>query len=253
MDYARYILTGYIFEESEASLSTGNRTMYAIPRSLGSTKLTHENFYYTLDIMQAEVSGFVITGSLKSDTDHLMMKKVEKLKEMVNRDQLRMSFEQAKMSLENQDLISRIKKMNPYTIDWSNLVDYCSREEFLAMAKGSSAELTVHFMHSMNWSQRVLGTFIGDYDSNQRLGIVKGSHEGWIAHHKLYASCSSSYRFLERDAPYNPLCTHCDYTYIHSIHTPKVHIFKEKIILKILVNIKKHVFLRLKCNQYNDL
>ena len=32
------------------------------------------------------------------------------------------------------------------------------------------------------------------------------------------------------------------------IHTPKGHIFKEKNMKKILVTIKKRVFLRLKCN-----
>ena len=49
-----------------------------------------------------------------------------------------MSFECARMCVEDAHLIDRIKKMNPRTLDWSNLSDYCSKEDFLEMAKGVS-------------------------------------------------------------------------------------------------------------------
>ena len=44
VDYARYIFTGFIFEEDERFLTSGNRTMFAIPDWVGATKMTGNTF-----------------------------------------------------------------------------------------------------------------------------------------------------------------------------------------------------------------
>ena len=87
IDYARYLFTGYIFEESEESLTTGNRTMFAIPMGPSYWKYTSENFYFILDILKSEALGFVYTGSLKRSTDKFMVQQMEKLRGMVNTEQ----------------------------------------------------------------------------------------------------------------------------------------------------------------------
>ena len=197
VDYARYLFTGYIFEENEKSLMSGNRTMFAIPQSLGCTKVSDENFYNTLDINQSTVLGLVYTGSLKRSTDGFIMQKMEKLKEMVSKDQLRMTFEHAKMSVENRDLIRRIHEMNPCTMDWSNIADYCSREDFLAMAERVSGEKTIHNMHFMKWSNRVPGTFITDYDEVDIPGIIRKSHVDWKFQHSSLLQDSATYRYIK--------------------------------------------------------
>ena len=42
VEYARYLFTGYIFVEKETSLVCGNRTMFAIPEHLGTSKVVGE-------------------------------------------------------------------------------------------------------------------------------------------------------------------------------------------------------------------
>ena len=191
VDYTRYLLTGYIFEETEESLTTGNRTMYAIPQSLRCSKVAIENFYYTLDINRSDM---IYTKSLKRSTDRLMIHQMVKLKEMVDKDQLRMSFEQAKMSKGNKDLISRIKQMKPCTVDWSNLADFCTKEDFLAMAKGVSGEETLHYMHLMNWTQRVPGTKLEDHGEIVIESTIRESQSKVNSDHRSSLCSSSTYR-----------------------------------------------------------
>ena len=74
-----------------------------------------------------------------------------------------MCFEQNTVSYSNTGLQQKIKSLNPCTVDWSNVPDYLHRDEFLAIAQEVSGAETVHYLHFMNWVQRVLGTFIADY------------------------------------------------------------------------------------------
>ena len=39
VDFARYLFTGFIFEEDERGLSCGNRTMFCFPKCVGATKV----------------------------------------------------------------------------------------------------------------------------------------------------------------------------------------------------------------------
>lgn len=193
VDYARYLLTGIIFEETEESLITANRTMFVSESKIRQ----HENFYRNIDTINSKEN---ISSSLKTSTDAMMMKRMDQLKEMTKKGLLTMSFECARMCVENSHLIESIKKMNPRTLDWSNLSDYCSREEFLKMAKGVSGDMTaVHYMHSCNWSNRVPGSFIADYDKLDMRNVLRTSYKAWDAIHKKLLGSSAQYRSLWRD------------------------------------------------------
>ena len=75
-------------------------------------------------------------NSLKISVDKLMMEKMDMLKKMVCNEKLEMTFEQELVSKTNSGLNKKIRKMNPYTIDWSNIPDYLLKEDFLSIAKG---------------------------------------------------------------------------------------------------------------------
>ena len=134
MDYARYLFTGFIFEEQEKNLAGGNRTMFAVPLNLKVTKTPDENFFYFFDIPSN--TSFEYMDSLKLSVDKFMIGKMEMLKKMVSKEKLAMTFEHGFVSRKNSELIAKIKNLNPYTIDWSNIPDYLTREDFLAIAKG---------------------------------------------------------------------------------------------------------------------
>ena len=133
VDYIRYFFTGCIFEVEERNLSCGNRTMFSIPTNLGVTKIIDENFYFMFDLNGDKLK---YKDSLKISVDKFMLRKMELLKTMVGAEKLEMTFELGFVSRENSELIKKIQKMNPYTIDWSNIPDYLTKEDFLSIAKG---------------------------------------------------------------------------------------------------------------------
>ena len=134
VDYARYLFTGYIFEEEEKNLSIGNRTMFAIPLNLQVTKTPGENFFHIFDTPSN--TNFEYKNSLKLSVDNFVIGKIEMLKDLVSKEKLVMTFEQGFVSRKNSELIAKIKNLNAYTIDWSNIPDYLTKEDFLEIAKG---------------------------------------------------------------------------------------------------------------------
>ena len=105
----------------------------SIPTDFKVTKVLDENFYYMFDL-NSNMLKYV--NSLKISVDKFMMEKMDMLKKMVCEGKLEMTFEQEFLSKSNSGLNKKIRKMNPYTIDWSNIPDYLMREDFLAIAKG---------------------------------------------------------------------------------------------------------------------
>lgn len=75
------------------------------------------------------------------------------------------------VSLRNSSLIQEIAAMHPYTISWSNVVDYIHPTDFHRVAKRVSGPDTVHVLHSCNWCTRVHGTDIFDINPAVRLSI----------------------------------------------------------------------------------
>ena len=101
-------------------------------------KLSGESFYYTFDIS----GNFNVENqdgpydSLKLSVDTYMMKKMDTLKKMVNEKSLKMTFECGFVHKDNTVLLNKIRDMNAYTIDWSNIPDYLSNpKDFLKLGK----------------------------------------------------------------------------------------------------------------------
>ncbi|KAG2511691.1 hypothetical protein JM16_008167 [Phytophthora kernoviae] len=66
---------------------------------------------------------------------------------------------------ENEALLARIAMMRPYTISWSNVLDYFLPEDFHDLARRCSMHGDcMHYGYSMNWTTQVFGASIIDYD-----------------------------------------------------------------------------------------
>ena len=60
-----------------------------------------------------------------------------------------------------------------------------------------SGEDTVHYMHFMNWTNQVPGTFIGDHDPSQMKEILQGTIKGVTnMHDLLLVSGDTTYKSL---------------------------------------------------------
>ncbi|CAD7972452.1 unnamed protein product [Amoebophrya sp. A25] len=61
--------------------------------------------------------------------------------------------------------LKSIADLHPYTVSWSNVIDYFSLQDFHTLARRCSSPLgdTVHYGYSMNWVADVFGTCVSDY------------------------------------------------------------------------------------------
>ena len=121
------------WQKMKLSVNFIEKSVCSIPSDFKVTKITDENFYYMFDLNANKLKYF---NSLKISVDKFMMEKMNMLKKMVFEEKLEMTFEQEFVSKSNSGLNKKIRKMNPYTIDWSNIPDYLMKEDFLAIAKG---------------------------------------------------------------------------------------------------------------------
>jgi len=63
-----------------------------------------------------------------------------------------------------QDVIDEIASERPWTMSWSNILDYADYGDFHKMARKCSKHGdTIHFGYSMNWPTEVWGTCLIDY------------------------------------------------------------------------------------------
>ena len=67
-----------------------------------------------------------------------------------------------------EDVIEDIASLKPWTMSWSNVLDYIDHSVFHDMAqKCSKYGDTIHFGYSMNWKSDVWGTSLIDYAGEQ--------------------------------------------------------------------------------------
>lgn len=73
----------------------------------------------------------------------------------------------------NRELLDRIALMRPYTISWSNVLDYFLPEDFHDLARRCSVfGDCMHYGYSMNWSTQVYGASIIDYSPQETKQVI---------------------------------------------------------------------------------
>ena len=160
-EYARYLFTGFIFEEAESDLHCGNSTMFSVSKTNVQVKVEKENFYFFFNFSD---NRFSYNSSLKLSMETFMLERMEKLQHLILAKQINIEFKCGQVSATNNELLEYVKSKNPHTIDWSNLMDYFTRDDFIKMSKHVAVTETVHYFHVMNWKKCVKGASILDYD-----------------------------------------------------------------------------------------
>ena len=166
LDYARYILKGQIFLGGSKDL-TGNPT-FLPPRYLfvGSfLPPTNESIYCTFSEDPNSAS------SLLASIEKRFLGNIANLRELIKEKQIKISLSVATISDDNQAVLGEIKGLNPAAIEWSNIPDYLTFEEFFSVARKCSVQGTKHSFHLMNWTYKIFGANLVDYvsiDENYR-------------------------------------------------------------------------------------
>jgi hypothetical protein len=78
---------------------------------------------------------------------------------------------------DNPALLSSIRRLNPWTMSWSNICDYFVVHDFHRLLRACSGNDTVHAMSSMNWYTEVFGAHIMEYKSSSRREILANAQK----------------------------------------------------------------------------
>eukprot|EP00092_Neocalanus_flemingeri_P007461 GFUD01008057.1.p1 GENE.GFUD01008057.1~~GFUD01008057.1.p1 ORF type:complete len:603 (+),score=99.82 GFUD01008057.1:51-1859(+) len=158
VDYAHYLLTGELFMDCEDQNPVGNATMFSLPKDYVHYKKSDENFLTTLSIKMLQYK-----TSLKRSIEDLHFHRMENARKLVQDRSIVIEVDVKKFDLDNVDIFPEIRMMEPARIDWSNVPDYLTKENFFKMAQKCSGSSTQHTFHLMNWGCKVFGTNIFDY------------------------------------------------------------------------------------------
>ena len=179
-EYARYLFTGFIFEEAESDLHCGNSTMFSVSKTNVQVKVEKENFYFFFNFSD---NRFSYNSSLKLSMETFMLERMEKLQHLILAKQINIEFKCGQVSATNNELLEYVKSKNPHTIDWSNLMDYFTRDDFIKMSKRVAVTETVHYFHVMNWTKYVKGASILDYDLESMKKLIRISLNNFLSRH----------------------------------------------------------------------
>ena len=189
VDYARYLFTGVIFAD-EAEIKYGNVTMFSIPENLLAKKVENENFFHTFNFNHSD---FVYKGSLMKSVKGFMMRKTEELLELVNRGKVKMDFKILTIGLDMWSLaqLFRFVQGDPRTMDWSNISDFMSKEDFFKMVRHYKSKKTIHYVHTVNWGQCYKGASVWDY--RDKMPVIRAAMNSFNLCHRELILASENY------------------------------------------------------------
>mmetsp|Transcript_10527 Transcript_10527/g.25694 ORF Transcript_10527/g.25694 Transcript_10527/m.25694 type:complete len:1042 (-) Transcript_10527:150-3275(-) len=109
-----------------------------------------------------------------------------------------------------QECVSEIQDLRPWTMSWSNVLDYIDPDDFHKIARSCSCHGdTIHFGYSMNWSTETFGANVIDYFDSLKKGgdrAVELFRAGYQATETLYDLLQAGHLF-RCPPPENPINT----------------------------------------------
>ncbi len=82
---------------------------------------------------------------------------------------LKCQFKVGEFRVDNEEILCEVKDLDPEIIDWSNVPDYLSTDDFFEMANMCDGKATLHTLHFMNWIKKVFGANIIDHPNRKEL------------------------------------------------------------------------------------
>ena len=97
------------------------------------------------------------TDSLIDNILFYIKYKLMSFRTLVQNDKIECSLNVKILDVEDTAFAKQLRELNPFGIEWSNLPDFMNRLQFLEFAKMCSSPDTIHFFHSLNWTDHVFG------------------------------------------------------------------------------------------------
>ena len=166
--FCRYLFTGCIFVK-ENELVCGNVTMFTKHKDV--QKIPAEIFFKAIDMHARGLSKQTKKMSNLTSLFELMtsvtLQTITGFRSLVGIGQIECFLETKRVDPNDMILADRIRGLNPYAIDWSNVPEYMRKNEFIRFARACSIDDTIHQLHFLNWVQSVFGACHVDWGSAQ--------------------------------------------------------------------------------------
>eukprot|EP01083_Nonionella_stella_P292291 994171_1 len=209
-DYIEYLVSGDVIIRNNPQPVCGNITMFNNVTQCPK-KAQNESIYHVIDIDQAFGKIWKETKSFKQAAQLTLLNKVKRLKDMMMNHDIVIEFIHDMVSSDNLELIQRLKALKPYSVSWSNCIDYIHPMEFHKIAKQIGNKDCVHFAYTMNYQYSIKGCNIIDYFSVEaRKQLFKLSKEA-IRNIWEQAQIAELFRFPPTDHPINVGSVSCNY------------------------------------------
>mmetsp|Transcript_101092 Transcript_101092/g.294350 ORF Transcript_101092/g.294350 Transcript_101092/m.294350 type:complete len:493 (-) Transcript_101092:28-1506(-) len=173
MAMCRYVLTGDLLGGEEPEV--GSLPMWSVPEGT-PPNMDGEMAFHAVDIDDLGV------GKDERDVaqrlSSTLLSRIERLRGWLREGALHVELHCKQVSLD-AEVVRWIAGMRPWTMSWSNVLDYMSPQVFHRLARSCSANGdTLHYSYSMNWTTETYGTCIMDTDDlEMRKAIIKGAHD----------------------------------------------------------------------------
>ncbi|OWZ09022.1 hypothetical protein PHMEG_00018340 [Phytophthora megakarya] len=180
---------GVTTEQQNPTISVGSLAMWNVP--FGAPPLEEEIAFNTVDFTKIlhDYTAQMLKQSRSVEKLSIVdlfiihiIENLQRLRDLMLRNKLTIEVNYGVVKAvrgetandpENNALLIRIAVMRPYTISWSNVLDYFLPEDFHDLARRCSMfGDCMHYGYSMNWSTQVFGMSLLDYDYDNQKPLI---------------------------------------------------------------------------------
>ena len=159
-----YFLTGELL-----SGEVGSVLMFSLPKGYSGAIALSESVFHVIDF-QTLIKTRLQCANIVEAATVFLRSSIDKLKRNILDKSIIIDLHLEIVDISNPKILAQIAALDPYTMSWSNVSDYCKPSEFHAMARQCCGKSTLHFGYSMNWPTRVFGVSMLDYAANKKEG-----------------------------------------------------------------------------------
>ena len=168
-----YLITGDLFHRDQPEV--GNPAMWSLPPS--SPPISRgETAFDAVEIDDlANVEGGDILNRLVTE----LHQRLKRLRQWLLAGDVELDLRCEVVHLKAK-IVPWIAQQHPWTMSWSNVLDYVAPGKFHQLARLCSIEGdTIHYGYSMNWIAETYGSCVMDFDGQPEAvsKIIDGSHE----------------------------------------------------------------------------
>ncbi|KAL3942544.1 MAG: hypothetical protein SGBAC_003290 [Bacillariaceae sp.] len=202
IDMAKYELTGDFGMQTNRKPTYGNIVMFDCPK--GTAPLLRNETVFSCLNWSAIASSLSPKTAVFEAAQLYIMERLLKVAGWAKRGMITLKL----VCDDVQNMTDEIAATKPWTISWSNVLDYIDYPTFHKLARACSIHGdTLHFGYSMKWPTDVYGVSIIDFEQKEFVAFRKAILEGANKSVEMQYRMLGWAKYLRLPPPTNPINT----------------------------------------------